>query len=176
MNDPYPNSFGNQNAMSHNSPPSELATEPVGIRSLVESVIDCMQETIVARGIEVTIDVPNDIRLLVDAAALRSALSKLVSASLSAMPNRGQLEITCCMGMRGLNIEVADSGPGLIDAGQFRREPAVDVEPSAWVNDLRNAQHIASALGGHLSALNCPEGGAAFTLHFPLSRAKQAAA
>jgi signal transduction histidine kinase len=96
--------------------------------------------------------------------------------ALDAMPHGGNLVVTACQSERGLEIEVADSGPGIADHDYDRIfEPFYTTKSSGTGLGLAIVQRIADAHGGRVWARNCPEGGAAFTIHLPPPAARRAA-
>ncbi len=87
------------------------------------------------------------------------------------MPNGGELVITSYSGPHGFELEIADSGTGLTD--QVRRrmlEPFFSTKQNAAGLGLAIVSRIAETHGGDLTACNCPEGSAAFTLRIPASQ------
>ena len=104
---------------------------------------------------------------------LRNARALTYAASIL---EGGSLVITSYVGRWGLELEVADSGPGLSEESLARAfEPFYTTKPEAAGLGLSVVQRIAQAHGGDVVAVNCPEGGAAFTLRIP-QRALEAAA
>jgi signal transduction histidine kinase len=92
------------------------------------------------------------------------------------MPQGGRLVVTSFIGPRGLELEVADSGSGLSDEARRRAfEPFFTTKSGAQGLGLAIVGRIAQVHGGDVTAANCPEGGAAFTLRFPPRAAKSAA-
>jgi signal transduction histidine kinase len=76
--------------------------------------------------------------------------------------------LTACQTKAGLEIEVADSGPGIPTEIVNRLfEPFFTTKGSGTGLGLAIVERIASAHGGQATATNCPEGGAAFTLLIP---------
>jgi signal transduction histidine kinase len=76
-----------------------------------------------------------------------------------------------------LELEIADSGPGLPE-DQLARvfDPFFTTKPSGTGLGLSIVHRIVEAHGGRVTAMNCPEGGAAFTIELPPRRAMGAAA
>ena len=69
---------------------------------------------------------------------------------------------------RGIELEVADSGPGLSDDVKARAfEPFFTTKPGGTGLGLAIVYRIAEVHAGELTAVNCPEGGAAITLRIP---------
>jgi signal transduction histidine kinase len=74
-------------------------------------------------------------------------------------------------------LEVADSGAGLSDEARNRLfDPLFTTKESGTGLGLTIARQIVEAHGGDITAANCPEGGAAFTLRIPQVAARKAAA
>jgi signal transduction histidine kinase len=117
-------------------------------------------------------------QLFADREMLRRCITNLSLNAIDAMPNGGELVITSYSGPHGFELEIADSGPGLSD--QVRRrmfEPFFTTKQHGTGLGLAIVSRIAEVHGGDLTARNCPEGGAAFTLRIPVSQhALQAAA
>jgi signal transduction histidine kinase len=92
------------------------------------------------------------------------------------MPDGGRLTITSHTGSHGVEIEVADTGPGLSDEARRRAfEPFFTTKPSGTGLGLAIVYRIAEVHCGDVVASNCPDGGAAFTLRFPRNRIQVAA-
>jgi signal transduction histidine kinase len=154
----------------------EPQTSSFLIGDLVAELCDSLAPQLEAQGVEVEIDVPPHIALTADRHMLRRALLNLLLNSLDAMPAGGELVITAYGGRGMLEIEVADSGPGLSEEQQQRVfEPFYTTKESGTGLGLAVVCHIAEAHGGKVIAKNCPEGGAAFTIRIP-RRALEAAA
>ncbi len=107
---------------------------------------------------------------------VRRAVLNLVLNALDAMPQGGELVVTACRTRFGIEIEVADSGPG-IDQNTLQHlfEPFFTTKSSGTGLGLAIVERIAEAHGGHVLATNCPEGGAAFTLCIPEFAAEKVA-
>jgi signal transduction histidine kinase len=135
---------------------------------LLNEVCQSLAPQLEAQGISTDIDCPAGFSICADRDLLRRAALNLVLNALDAMPEGGQLVITVCRSSRGIEIEIADSGPG-IDESLFDRicEPFFTTKPSGTGLGLAIVDRIASAHGGQLRIANCPEGGASFTLSIP---------
>ena len=143
--------------------------EWVDVRQVVDHVWTTLERQIAVHGVQTVTDVPPRVRALVDREMLHSALSKLALDALEAMPRGGRLTVTSYLGANGLELEVADSGPGLNDEVRRRAfEPFFTTKTGAHGLGLAVVHRLAEAHGGDVVATNCPEGGAAFTLRFPL--------
>ncbi len=148
----------------------------VDVRALVEEVCAQFASQVQAAGIETTVDVPEQLGILADGDMLRRAVSNLVANAIECMAGGGRLVITSYNGQGGLELEVADSGPGLSDDALRRAfDPYYTTKRNSAGLGLAHVRKIAQSHGGDVIVMNCPEGGAAFTLRFP-PRAQQRAA
>lgn len=136
--------------------------------ALVHNLCQSLQPQFAAQGITVTCDAPLELRAQADADMLRRALLNLILNAVDAMPHGGQLDVTTCRTPLGIEIEVADSGPGLpLDALTRLFEPFFTTKSNGTGLGLAIVERIAEAHGGQVLAMNCPQGGAAFTLCLP---------
>lgn len=140
--------------------------------SLVDEICESLESEFVARGVELDIDVPTNTVLTADREMLRRAILNLVQNALDAMPQGGQLVITSFESNCGLEIEVADSGPGLSEEAKMKVLGRFYATRQSGQRDgLPVVFRIMQAHSGTVTAANCPEGGAAFTLRIPHRRA-----
>jgi len=160
------------NFTAHRNP--QWQTFVVG--DLVDEVCDSVGPQLEAQMVDVEIDVPPQTLLTADREMVRRALLNLVLNAVDAMPEGGDLVITSYEGSRGFELEVADSGPGLSAEDQRRVfEPFYTTKPHGTGLGLAVVYHVAEAHGGTVTAANCPEGGAAFTIRFPRKQTRAAA-
>ena len=160
------------NFTAHRAP--QWQTFVVG--DLVQEVCESLEPQLDAQMIEIDIDVPPNTLLTADREMFRRALLNLILNSVDAMPNGGEIVITSYDTPRGFELEIADSGPGLSDEDKRRAfEPFYSTKQNGTGLGLAIVYHVAEAHGGTVSATNCPEGGAAFTIKIP-RRAMRAAA
>lgn len=146
------------------------------VGDLVDEVCESLGPQLEAQRIDLDVDVPPNTILTADREMLRRALLNLVLNSVDAMPDGGALVITSYDGPTGFELEVADSGPGLSDEEQRRLfEPFYTTKQHGTGLGLAVVYHVAEAHGGTVTASNCPEGGAAFTIRFPRSSMRAAA-
>jgi signal transduction histidine kinase len=142
--------------------------ETFPIKPLVDDVHLSLAPQLAAQDIDVAIDVPAELTLAADRNMVRQAALNIVLNSLDSMPDGGQLVITAHAGAGSVDLEIADSGAGLTNDSRRRMfEPFFTTKRGGTGLGLAIVDHIAQIHGGRVSALNCPEGGAAFTLHFP---------
>ncbi len=145
------------------------------VREMVHAILtDCRSE-LSRRNIDVQIDVAT-MAFFGDRRLLGEALSNLISNAIEVMPQGGDLLITSVLTSRGLEVEVADSGPGVEkeDRGWIFK-PHVTTTAGGRGLGLTSARQIARQHGGEIEVMNCPEGGAAFTILVPRRVLKAAA-
>ena len=146
----------------------EPAWEDVPLRALVADVQAALAPQLEAQRIRVLLDVPESLIARVDRNMLRRAVLNLVLNALDAMPQGGDLVATGLDMPHGVELEIADSGPGLSEEALRRAfEPFYTIKSSGTGLGLAIVFHIAAVHGGSISAANCHEGGAAFTIHLP---------
>jgi two-component system sensor histidine kinase HydH len=146
------------------------------VPQVVDDVFTSLAPRLAAQRIESIIDIPRQLVVMADREMLSAAVMNLATNALDAMPEGGRLVVTCCIGQGGLELEVADSGPGLSDEARRRAfEPFFTTKTGGAGLGLAIVERIAQAHGGAVMATNCPEGGAAFTLRLPARAVKTAA-
>jgi signal transduction histidine kinase len=146
------------------------------VGDLVEEICDALGPQLDAQRIDVDIDVPPNTLLTADREMFRRAILNLVLNSIDAMPDGGELVITSYDGHKGFELEIADSGPGLSDEQKRRAfEPFYSTKQNGTGLGLAVVYHVAEAHGGTVTATNCPEGGAAFTIRIPRRTMRAAA-
>jgi signal transduction histidine kinase len=149
--------------------------DPVPLHDLVQDVCDSLAPQLSAQHIETVTHVPHDTIIQADRDMLRRAILNLTLNALDAMPDGGQLVVTSVAGLHGIELEIADSGPGLTDEARHRAfEPFFTTKRTGTGLGLAIVYRVAEAHGGAVSAVNCPEGGAAFTLRIPQAELEHA--
>ncbi len=138
---------------------------------LVREVCDALGPQLKAQAIRVDLEVSPSVRVNADREMLRRAVLNLALNALDAMSDGGELVITAFDGPRGFVMEVADSGQGLSQNHLGKVfEPFFTTKSNGTGLGLAIVQRIAEAHGGQVTACNCPEGGAAFTIELPQSQ------
>jgi signal transduction histidine kinase len=146
------------------------------VGDLVHEVCGSLEPQLEAQMIDVDIDVPPNTLLSADREMIRRAVLNLVLNAIDAMPDGGTLVITSYDSARGFELEVADSGTGLNDEVKRRAfEPFYSTKQNGTGLGLAIVYHVAEAHGGTVTAMNCPEGGAAFTIKIPRRTMRAAA-
>jgi signal transduction histidine kinase len=145
-------------------------------RRLLADLLDSLRPQLEAQHIEATIDLATPMQLRADREMLRRAVLNLCLNAIDAMPDGGILSVAAYHTPGGVELEVADTGPGLTDDARRRAfEPFFSTKSHGTGLGLTIVSRIVEVHGGTCIAQNCPDGGAAFTLRIP-QRAMEAAA
>jgi signal transduction histidine kinase len=148
----------------------------VRVEALIEDVVSSVAPQLAAQDISTSVDIPPQVVTLADYGMLRRAVLNLVLNALDAMPHGGELVITAWCSAASVELEIADSGPGLGDEARERAfEPFFTTKSHGTGLGLAIVHRIAEVHGGQAIAANCPEGGAAFTLRLPRRALERAA-
>jgi signal transduction histidine kinase len=156
----------------HDAEPHLLPLRPASVRSGSSAIAPVLEAVVIevaaAREvnglppISVVLDVGGSRIQPADLAAVREALGTLLAsacdAAATATPRLREVVVTVIDTAAALEIEVADSGPGVPPTAITVARPAVE------------------RLGGTLAFRGCPEGGLAVTLRLPHHRLKSRAA
>lgn len=146
------------------------------LKSLVEDVYASLRPQFSAQAIDARIDISDQLYVTADRDMLRRAVLNITLNSLDAMLDGGELTVTACRSRDGVELELADNGPGLSEEARRRAfEPFFSTKSNGTGLGLAIVYRMADAHGGEVTATNCPEGGAAFTIRLPY-RSLEAAA
>lgn len=144
------------------------ARESVQVKTLVDNVLTSVAPRMDAQHVTTAIDIAPRTAVSADPELLRRAVLNLVLNALDVMPEGGELSIIAHMGQQAVELEVADSGPGLAPEHRTRVfEPFFSTKSTGTGLGLAVVRQIAEVHGGSITCLNCPQGGAAFILSFP---------
>lgn len=138
------------------------------VRELADEVCGAIGPQLDAQSIRVVMDVAPGTQISADREMIRRAMLNLMLNSLDVMSEGGELVITSFEGPQGFELEIADSGPGLTsDQLEHLFDPFYSTKATGTGLGLAIVQRIAESHGGRVTAANCPEGGAAFTIEIP---------
>ena len=156
------------NDLLHFASGREPRFETIEIRPLIQGVLDQLAPQLAAQQIRVELDVDPRHQAWADRGMLERAVLNLALNALDVMPQGGELVITSHQDDTQLELEVADSGPGLSDEVRRRVfDPFFTTKSGGTGLGLAIVSRIAEGHGGTVLAQNCHEGGAAFTLRLP---------
>jgi signal transduction histidine kinase len=137
---------------------------------LVDDVLGALAPQLVAQGIQSSARLAEDLRLTADRHLLRRAVLNLVLNAVDAMPSGGRLEIRAAVADDILELEVADTGPGLSGETLARAfEPFFTTKSGGTGLGLAIVYRVAEVHCGEVTAANRRGGGASFTLRIPQS-------
>lgn len=152
----------------HFSSQRDPRRDRVQVAGLLQDIVQSLAPQLDAQGIWYQVDCDQDLTAMADADMLKRAVLNLVLNALDALPAGGELVLTACHTSMGLEIEVADSGPGIpVPLLDRLFEPFFTTKGSGTGLGLAIVERIAAVHGGRALVANCPEGGAAFTLVIP---------
>jgi two-component system sensor kinase FixL len=126
----------------------------------------------VAEGIDVTMDLADDLPLVVmDRVQIQQVIVNLVRNSVDALQDHDRRSITVrtrrC-GFEGVSIAVSDSGPGLDPkVAEKLFEPFNTSKKNGMGIGLTVCRSIVQEHGGTIGAASLPEGGVVFTVELP---------
>jgi signal transduction histidine kinase len=161
------------NFTSHREPRWQLFSAS----QLIAEVCEALGPQLEAQAIAVQTEIDPGLQLCGDREMLRRAVLNLALNALDAMTTGGEMMFTVLAGQGGHLIEVADSGQG-ITPGFLRKvfEPFYTTKSQGTGLGLAIVHRIAEAHGGRVTASNCSEGGAAFTIELPYRQVQRVAA
>jgi signal transduction histidine kinase len=146
------------------------------VRLLVDELLASLAPQLEAQSIRTSVVIPPHETVTADREMIRRAVLNLVLNALDAMPKGGVLEVRTVCGPQGVELQVADTGPGLSEEALGRAfEPFYTTKPAGTGLGLAIVYRIAEVHGGSVLAANRPEGGALVALRLPVSRQEAAA-
>ncbi|MFZ5832859.1 MAG: sensor histidine kinase [Planctomycetota bacterium] len=155
----------------------EPRVERFPLRPLVDELLASLVPQLAAQAVEAVNDVAAEHVAQADRHMLRRAVLNLLLNAVDALGDGGTITLTSAYHDGWLELEVADSGPGLPEETLARAlEPFYTTKPSGTGLGLTIVARIAEVHGGSVSVANCPDGGAAITLSIPDRRYREAAA
>jgi signal transduction histidine kinase len=149
----------------------------VRLRDVVDGVLDGIRPQLEAQDIRTSVDVSSATLVSADRESLRRAVLNLVLNAVDAQPHGGEIVVTGVVARDSVELEVADAGPGLSgEANRRAFEPFFTTKSNGIGLGLAIVYRLIEAHGGAVTAQNCPEGGAAFTIRLPRRKSMEAAA
>ena len=138
---------------------------PIHVRELVTATFDLVT---IPPSIQVHTDVPRDACVCVDPALMQRALSNIITNSLEAMPQGGQLTVVARETHDGLSLRVTDTGVGIPDAIKDDLfSPLVSSKTNGSGLGLAITKRIIEAHDGAVLASNNEDKGSTLTITLP---------
>ena len=147
---------------------------------IVTRMVDRLRPRAEEKGIDLIMDAPESLSALLDPGLLGQCVWNLTDNALRFADQGGHVRVAVSERSDELVLEVDDDGPGLGDLDTsspferfFRADEARSRGPETAGTGLGLAivKAAAEAHGGHATAENRSEGGARFTVRFPLTSA-----
>ena len=115
---------------------------------------------------EVALHLPNSVMADVDEILMRQALTNLIRNALDAMPDGGELEVSCLALPEGtVEIRISDTGPGIPKENREKIFlPFFTTKPKGTGMGLALVQKIVLAHGGRIRVENGESGGTTFVI------------
>ena len=147
---------------------AQRTREPID--EVVATALASLMSSASNQGIVIEMDLESGVELDVDEAALRRALRNLVTNSLEAMPDGGQLRIDTAREGDEVVVRVVDSGVGIPDdIANTLFEPFVtSAKPGGTGLGLAIVQKAVHDHGGDVEVSKPEGGGTAFALRMPI--------
>lgn len=162
------------NDLLHFTSDRDPQLQPFPLGRVIDEVLCSLAPQMSAQRIDAETDVPAELLVTADRHMVRRAVLNLALNALDAMPDGGSLSVISADCDGAIELEVADSGPGLSDEVRRRAfEPFYTTKHGGTGLGLAIVYRIAEVHGGAVLAQNCPEGGAAFTLRIPHRQVRQ---
>jgi len=160
----------------------EWSLESVQLPELVDEAVAAMRPQARARGVAVNAQIPLDLEpARADAARLQRVLFNLIQNAIHHTPADGSVTVRAQQGAGGVEIEVADTGPGIPAAERaFVFDPFVRGEADAARSSagaglgLAIARAIVEGHGGRIWLVDC-DGGARVRFSVPAARERRTA-
>jgi len=151
--------------------PREPRRVALDMEESLRSVLNLMSDDPRATGVDIRLTVePGLLQVQADPDQIRQVLVNLVVNALDALDGRGELTLNARNRQDGIEVEVADSGPGLPEGDPEQVfDPFFSTRERGTGLGLAIARRIVRSHGGQIAAGQAEKGGARFTLILPVS-------
>ncbi len=153
----------------------QLNRESCDVGHLVGDVVSSFSTSLERQGVEVHIDIEEDSgEIWADPHRLHQVLSNVISNAIQQMPSGGALEISADRVGDYLEIEIADSGPGIPEEriDQVFERFVKGGDSGGTGLGLSIARDLIEAHEGTIEAQNRPGGGASIIMRLPTNIAR----
>ncbi|WP_019906939.1 ATP-binding protein [Methylobacterium sp. 77] len=154
----------------------DLSAEPFDVRAVVEGVVELLAPRAQDKGIEIAIDVADDVptEVVGDADRVRQIVVNLAGNAIK-FTNRGGVGVTMRWVEREIVLAIADTGPGIPDARipilfeEFEQgDNSASTRHEGTGLGLAITRRLVSQMGGRIDARSVVGRGSTFTVHLPL--------
>jgi two-component system NtrC family sensor kinase len=146
----------------------------VDINSLLAQILDATQPTLVARNVQLQVEISEGIPPIeADADQLQQVFINLINNSLDAMPAGGKLRVATALNQDSVVIELSDSGEGISeDLIDMIFDPLFSTKQGRGAGlGLTIVKQIISEHNGEVEARSEPGQGTTFRIRLPLTSA-----
>ncbi|WP_305045564.1 ATP-binding protein [Geoalkalibacter sp.] len=143
--------------------------EDVAIQELLDDILAQVSHQVDLAGVEIVRDYQPDPPVVrADREKLRQVFTNLILNAAQAMAGRGRLRLSIRRAGAALEIQVADSGPGIpAEAQALIFNPFFTTKKDGTGLGLAVSYGIVQALGGRIELVGAPGEGAVFSVHLP---------
>lgn len=153
-----------------------LVLSPTEPERLIESAATSFRALAAERGVELALELESELPSLeLDSERVLQVLRNLLDNALRHTPLGGRITLHAARVGSALQVQVFDSGPGIPEQDLphlferfYRTDRSRQRDGGGSGLGLAIARSLTEAQGGRLWAANRPQGGAVFTLEFPL--------
>lgn len=146
--------------------------EEESLNQLIQELADFVRPVAVRQGLTIHVETDPAVPVLeIDRTLLRQAILNLVKNGMEALSRGGELTIGSRVTERGVEVFVADTGPGIgAEVAGRLFEQFFTTKPQGTGLGLSISRQIIEEHGGALTWANRPGGGAVFTILLPVGR------
>jgi signal transduction histidine kinase len=151
---------------------NKLVLEPGDLNQQVEQVLDFYSAEARQQDVEIVRYLDAELpRIMMDPRTLQAALVNLVKNAIEAMPHGGRLEVRTRPTLKGVALDLIDSGVGMDDRTLLNMfQNFFSSKRGGTGLGLPTAKKIIEAHGGLINVQSAVNRGTQFTLHFPVPR------
>ncbi len=148
---------------------SHLDLKPGNLNQQIEHVLDFFDPLAKQQKVEIVRYLEAELPgIMMDTQTLQAALVNLVKNALEAMPDGGRLEVRTRSTLRGVAVDLIDTGCGMDDITLLNMfENFYSSKDGGSGLGLPTAKKIIEAHGGLINVQSAQGRGTQFTLHFP---------
>ncbi len=148
---------------------SHLELKPGNLNQQIEHVLDFFDPLAKQQKVEIVRYLEAELPgIMMDTQTLQAALVNLVKNALEAMPDGGRLEVRTRSTLRGVAVDLIDTGCGMDDITLLNMfENFYSSKDGGSGLGLPTAKKIIEAHGGLINVQSAQGRGTQFTLHFP---------
>ena len=150
--------------------PQAEASELISVRKLAIDALADFGVRLRTHAISIELDLEGG-QTSVQSHQVLPVIRDLIEHAIESMPEGGELTVTLVDGGHQWELEFADSGPEvnrIADGSQETTAGLLTLVPYCDQEKLQSARQAANRFGGDVVSWECPEGGSAHVLVFPI--------